>query len=111
MDIDPHLVNLNFKELPIFKMDLALLDEALSLLPNDLINRFKVGELLATVEKMVQTTLDCDPINWAIPTLLCLNFAAIGFCIFRLCPRHLRKTAQLQYRVRPWPGAQSTKEL
>ena len=71
------------------KMDLALLDEALGLLRNDSINRFKAGELLATVEKMVQTTLDYDPIDWAVPTLLCLLFAAIGFCIyyFRLCPR------------------------
>ena len=89
MDIDPHLVDLDFKELPVFKRDLALLDEAIGLLRNDSINRFKAGELLATVEKMVQTTLDYDPIDWAVPTLLCLLFAAIAFCIyyFRLCPR------------------------
>ena len=89
MDVDPHLVDLDFKELPVFKMDLALLDEALGLLRNDLINRFKAGELLATVEKMVQTTLDYDPIDWVVPTLLCMLFTAIRFCIyyFRLCPR------------------------
>jgi hypothetical protein len=89
MDIDPHLVDLDFKELPVFKRDLALLDEAIGLLRNDSINRFKAGELLATVEKMVQTTLDYDPIDWAVPTLLCMLFAAIAFCIyyFRLCPR------------------------
>ena len=85
----PHLVDLDFKELPVFKMDLALLDEALGLLRNNSINGFKAGELLAIMEIMVRTTLDCDPIDLAIPTLLCLLFAAIGFCIyyFQLCPR------------------------
>ena len=63
MDVHPHLVDLDFKELPVFRMDLALLDKALGLLWNDSINRFKAGELLATVEKMVQTTLDYNPIN------------------------------------------------
>ena len=89
LDVDPHLVNLDFKELPVFKMDLALLDEALGLLRNDSIHRFKTSKLLAPVEKMVQTTLDYNPINWAVPTLLCILFAAIGFCIyyFRLCAR------------------------
>ena len=92
LDIDPHLVHLNFKEMPVFKLDLAHLDEAIGLLRNHLINRFKVSELLNTVEKIVQSTLDYNPINWAVPTLLCLLFAAIGFCIyyFRLCPRFCR---------------------
>ena len=83
MDVDPHLVDLDFKEFPVFKMDLALLDEALGLLRNDSINRFKAGELLATVENMVQTTLDyiglsrlcsacfSQPSDSASPTSVC----------------------------------------
>ena len=61
LDVDPHLVDLDFKELPVFKVDLALLDEAIGLFRNDLINQFKANELLTTVEKMVQSTLDYGP--------------------------------------------------
>ena len=88
LDVNPHHVDLDFKGLPVFNTDSAFLDEAMGLLRNDTINQFKANELLATREKMVQSSMDIDPIDWAIPTLLCLLFAVIRFCsyYFHLCP-------------------------
>ena len=88
LDVNPHHVDLDFKGLPVFNTDSAFLDEAMGLLRNDTMNQFKANELLATREKMVQSSMDIDPIDWAIPTLLCLLFAVIRFCsyYFHLCP-------------------------